>query len=61
MTRYKVSWEAKTVLVLDTRESGMIGYYFVDHENQSTFWLDPFRFLELDELQVDFTDSHVGE
>ena len=59
--RYNISLGEKTVLVLDTRASGKIGYYFVDHEKQTTFWLDPFRFLELDELQVEYTDSHVGE
>ena len=61
ITRYGISLGKKTVLVLDTRASGKIGYYFVDHEKQATFWLDPFRFLELDELQVEYSDSHVGE
>jgi hypothetical protein len=61
MTRYNIPWGERTVLVLDNRKSGKIGYYFVDHANQSTFWLDPFRFLELDELNVEFTGSHVGE
>jgi hypothetical protein len=61
LTRHKILLGNKTVLVLDTRESGKIGYYFVDHEKQTTFWLDPFRFFELDELQVEYTDSHVSE
>jgi hypothetical protein len=61
LTHYDVPWEEQTVLVLETRNDRMIGYYFVDHVNQSIFWLDPFRFVELDELRVEFSSSHVGE
>lgn len=61
MADYNVPRGGKTVLVLDIMNNGMIGYYFVDHENQSIFWLDPFDFLELRELRLEFTPSHVGE
>lgn len=63
MARYDVPWGEKTVLVLESRDldGKSIGYYFVDHEHQSIFWLDPFYPPELDELMIDFTLSHIGE
>jgi hypothetical protein len=61
MTRCDVPIGEKIVLVLETRNDRTIGYYFVDYANQSVFWLDPFRFLEMDELKVEFSNSHVGE
>jgi hypothetical protein len=63
IARYDVPCGEKTVLVLETMDldGKIIGYYFVDHEHQSTFWLDPFYPPELDELMIDFTLSHIGE
>jgi hypothetical protein len=52
---------APVVLVLEIRRSGRVGYYFVDHPNQTLFWLEPFDFTYmLMEVQVEWSDWLVG-
>jgi hypothetical protein len=39
-----------------------MGYYFVDHPNQTLFWLEPFDFTYmLMEVRVKWTDWLVGQ
>jgi hypothetical protein len=52
---------APVVLVLELKLSGYVGYYFVSHETQSVFWLDPFNLGELMvDLRVEYTDWMAG-
>ncbi|KAJ3502184.1 hypothetical protein NMY22_g18674 [Coprinellus aureogranulatus] len=49
------------VLVLETRLSGYVGYYFVDHHRQRLFWLDKFDFTyEVGEVNIDHENSSLG-
>jgi hypothetical protein len=50
------------LLVLELRASGKCGYYFVDHDHQCLFWLDPFDFSHLvDQVRIQHTSGLVGE
>ncbi|KAH6917955.1 hypothetical protein BKA70DRAFT_5106 [Coprinopsis sp. MPI-PUGE-AT-0042] len=49
------------LLVLELRKSGRCGYYFVDHDHQCLFWLDPFDFSGLvDQVRMQHTSGLVG-
>ncbi|KAF8960337.1 hypothetical protein BDZ97DRAFT_1665959, partial [Flammula alnicola] len=48
-------------LVLEFRQSGRCGYYFVDHTTRCLFWLEEFDAMTfLDHVRVQFTPSLVG-
>jgi hypothetical protein len=48
--------------VLEFRNSGRCGYYFVDHAKQRLFWLDEYEGRDfLYEVRVRYTPSLVGE
>ncbi|RXW24344.1 hypothetical protein EST38_g1543 [Candolleomyces aberdarensis] len=50
-----------TFLVLELRQSGRCGYYFVNHQERCLFWLDPFDFSALlIPLEIPHTTSHVA-
>ncbi|KAJ2925409.1 hypothetical protein H1R20_g11698, partial [Candolleomyces eurysporus] len=52
---------APVVLVLEFRLTGRVGYYFVDHPNQTLFWLEPFDFTYmLMEVRAQWSDWLVG-
>ncbi|KAJ3515755.1 hypothetical protein NLJ89_g1562 [Agrocybe chaxingu] len=60
INRNSIAFE-KSFLVLELRQSGRCGYYFVDHTNKCLFWLDPFEFSHLlDPLKIPYTASLVG-
>ena len=62
ISRNAIDLPTESFLVLELRQTGRCGYYFVDHANKCLFWLDPFDFSHLLlPLQIDFTPSHVGE
>ncbi|KAF8637865.1 hypothetical protein AX17_002491 [Amanita inopinata Kibby_2008] len=47
--------ESRT-LVLEIRRTGRCGYYFVDHDNQCLFWLEPYDAIDMiDHLKVKMT------
>lgn len=58
--------EPKTELVLDLEEAGedegRCGYYLVDHQNRSVFWLDAFETADLpdwNEVPGVTADAHI--
>lgn len=52
---------ADACLVLEFRQSGRCGYYFVDHSTRCLFWLEDFdAMVFLDQVRVDFTAPLVG-
>ncbi|KAF8814774.1 hypothetical protein BYT27DRAFT_7081775, partial [Phlegmacium glaucopus] len=60
--RYKVDIPGETCLVLELRNSGRCGYYFVNHAELCLFWLDEFNGMDLlSEVKVDYTPSLIGE
>ena len=47
--------------MLEFRNSGNCGYYFVNHAKQCLFWLDEFNGIDfLGEVRVKYTLSLVG-
>jgi hypothetical protein len=62
MSEYGILPLPDTVLVLEPRNSGKVGYYFADHRRQVVFWLDECDLVwNLKEVKVEFSLSHVGE
>lgn len=61
--KYEVEMPSKDVcLVLELRESGRCGYYFVDHKNRCLFWLEEYDLIDsLASVRVKYTPSLVGE
>ena len=52
---------AEACLVLEFRQSGRCGYYFVDHSTRCLFWLEEFNAMVfLDEVRVEFTPPLIG-
>ena len=59
---YKIEIPGESCLVLEFRNTGRCGYYFVNHAEQRLFWLDEFDGLDfLFEVRVDYTPSLVGK
>lgn len=53
---------AEACLVLEFRQSGRCGYYFVDHSARCLFWLEEFDAMALlDQVRVEFTPPLVGQ
>ena len=43
-------------LVLEIRQTGRCGYYFVDHSNQCLFWLEPYNAFDMiDNFKIEMT------
>ncbi|KAF8805781.1 hypothetical protein BYT27DRAFT_7168984 [Phlegmacium glaucopus] len=58
---YNIEIPEETCLVLELRNSGKCGYYFVNHAKQCLFWLDEFNGLGfLGKVKVKYTPSHIG-
>jgi len=59
---YEVILPAGACLVLEFRQSGRCGYYFVDHAKRCLFWLEEFdAMVFLDQVRVKFTPPLVGQ
>lgn len=60
-----VSWPGdyeNTVLVLEPRNTGNVGYYFADHTKQVVFWLDECDVVwDTKEVKVELKPSHIGK
>jgi hypothetical protein len=57
-----ITFPSNTFIVLELRQSGRCGYYFVNHDEQCLFWLDRFDFSPfLFPLEISHTTSHVGK
>jgi hypothetical protein len=62
MSKYEIDIPEESCLVLEFRNSGRCGYYFVNHAEQRLFWLDEFDGMDfLFEVKVEYTPSLVGE
>ena len=62
ISKYKIDIPEESCLVLEFRNSGRCGYYFVNHVEQRLFWLDEYDGMEfLFEVKVEYTPSLVGE
>jgi len=62
INKYKIDIPEESCLVLEFRNSGRCGYYFVNHAEQRLFWLDEYEGIEfLFEVKVEYTPSLVGE
>ena len=60
--KYKIEIPEDSCLVLEFRNSGRCGYYFVNHVERRLFWLDEFNGMDfLYEVKVKYTSSLVGE
>ena len=60
--KYNIEIPNESCLVLEFRNSGRCGYYFVNNPDQRLFWLDEFNGMDfLFEVQVKYTSSLVGE
>ncbi|KAJ2914628.1 hypothetical protein MD484_g5809, partial [Candolleomyces efflorescens] len=56
-----ISFPPNVYLVLELRQTGRYGYYFVNHDEKCLFWLEPFDFSHLlVPLEIASTDSHVS-
>jgi hypothetical protein len=59
---YETEIPEESCLVLEFRNSGRCGYYFVNHGKQRLFWLDEYEGMDfLSEVKVKYTPSLVGE
>ena len=48
-------------LVLEIRQTGRCGYYFVDHSNQCLFWLEPYNAFDMiDNFKIEMTPPLFG-
>ena len=46
----------KRTLVLEIRQTGRCGYYFVDHSRQCLFWLEPYNAFDMiDNFKIEMT------
>ena len=62
ISKYEIEIPKESCLVLEFRDSGRCGYYFVNHGEQRLFWLDKFNGMDfLYEVRVEYTPSLVGE
>ena len=62
ISKYNIEIPRESCLVLDFRNSGRCGYYFVNHAEQRLFWLDEFDGMDfLYSVKVDYAPSLVGE
>ena len=62
ISKYKIVIPEDSCLVLEFRNTGECGYYFVNHAEQRLFWLDKFDGMDfLSEVKVEYTPSLVGE
>ena len=59
--KYQIQIPLETYLVLEFRNKGRCGYYFVNHPKQSLFWLDEFDGMDfLYEVRVQYTPSLIS-
>ncbi|KAF9467883.1 hypothetical protein BDZ94DRAFT_1247985 [Collybia nuda] len=50
-----------SVLVLEPRNSGNVGYYFADHSQRVVFWLEECDIVwDMKEVKVELKSSHIG-
>lgn len=59
-----ISWprDSETVLVLEPRESGKVGYYFADHVKQVVFWpVECEVSSDTKAVKVELRQSHIGK
>ena len=62
ISKYKIDISKESCLVLEFRNSGRCGYYFVNHEEQRLFWLDEYNGMgSLFKVKVEYTPSLVGK
>ncbi|KIM46860.1 hypothetical protein M413DRAFT_264641 [Hebeloma cylindrosporum] len=61
---YEVIMPAEACLVLEFRQTGKCGYYFVDHSTRCLFWLEEFDAIDTQDflvhVRVKFTPPLVG-
>ncbi|KAF8183149.1 hypothetical protein BJ912DRAFT_976800 [Pholiota molesta] len=62
INKYQILMPSDDVcLVLEFRQSGRCGYYFVDHATRCLFWLEKYDAMEfLSQVRVRYTPSLVG-
>ncbi|KJA18441.1 hypothetical protein HYPSUDRAFT_45303 [Hypholoma sublateritium FD-334 SS-4] len=60
--KYRITLPSHDVcLVLEFRQSGRCGYYFVDHRTRCLFWLEKYDAMEfLAQVRVQYTPSLIG-
>ena len=67
ISKYKIDIPEESCLVLEFRNSGRCGYYFVNHEEHRLFWLDVYNGPgTMDSLfnlkvKVEYTPSLIGK
>ena len=60
--KYDIEIPEESCVVLEFRNSGNCGYYFVNHAEQRLFWLDEFNGIDfLYEVKVEYTPSLIGD
>ena len=61
--KYDITFSSQDIcLVLEFRQSGRYGYYFVDHRTRCLFWLEKYDAMEfLAQVRVKYTPSLIGE
>ena len=61
ISKYQIGIPEDSCLVLEFRNAGNCGYYFVNHGEQRLFWLDDFNGMDfLFEVKAKYTPSLVG-
>ncbi|TFK26151.1 hypothetical protein FA15DRAFT_667829 [Coprinopsis marcescibilis] len=59
--KYNIQLPPNPFLVLELRNSGNCGYYFVNHQKRCLFWLDSFDYSDMvQHVRIKHTTSHVG-
>lgn len=62
ISKYNIGIPEESCLVLEFRNAGECGYYFVNHAEKRLFWLDEFDGMDfLFEVKVEYTPSLIGE
>ena len=61
--KYDITFSSQDIcLVLEFRQSGRYGYYFVDHRTRCLFWLEMYDAMEfLAQVRVKYTPSLIGQ
>ena len=62
ISKYEIEIPEESSLVLEFRNSGRWGYYFVNHAEQRLFWLDEYNGMDfLYKVKIEYTPSLVGD
>ena len=62
ISKYEIEIPEDSCLVLEFRNTGRCGYYFVNHVGQRLFWLDEYNGMDfLIEVKVKYTPSLIGK